>query len=151
MALTALKGVLVIGTSIVCNLNATSAFIWVLKQVHIGTLIKAMVSRLHFFTSIEIMNVAKALRSVNMQQEEDATKNANIQRGNILFSITSSHNCLWTRLTMLRVKDLESAHCLLARSRTTKELQWLYVHGCAALGIFWFFQFPQFVPVSQRA
>ena len=61
--LASVKGVLIVRAGVIRDLNAASPLGRVLKQVHIGALVEAMVVRLHVGRGIEIVNVSEAVRS----------------------------------------------------------------------------------------
>lgn len=61
-SLTSFKSVLIFCTRLVGNLDATSPLVRILEEVDVRALVKSVVSRLHVFRAIEVVNVCEASR-----------------------------------------------------------------------------------------
>lgn len=59
--LTSVKRILIIGSGIVGNLNATPPLAGVFKQVDVRPFVKAMMARLHACRRIKVVDISKAV------------------------------------------------------------------------------------------
>lgn len=90
--LTAVKGILVLGASVVCNLNATTALTGILKQVDVGAFVEAMMSWPYFLSTVKIVNITEARQFTRVSDRDSSVTVRNfLQSGDILLSILGSH------------------------------------------------------------
>ena len=58
---TSIKGILILGASIVCDLNASSTLIGILIEIKIGSFVEPMMARLLCLWSVVIVNIGEAI------------------------------------------------------------------------------------------